>query len=372
MIVVTGIGMLLAVPDGIEDAEPRAYPAPAEVVDRTAWLARRASDAAWADASAERAGFALERIGCTVTASKLGLGGLLAGLDAAGGDPRGLSDAAWLSFLTPPLSPPSARGPVVTAIGACATGLSSWIRAAALLENDEADVVLAGSAEGTTHPLTVAGFRKLGVLSRTRPRPFDRRRDGFVPAEGAGVAVLEREADARARGATVKARILGWAQAGETRHAIATPPDGCSIARLVLRALDASGLGPRDLAYIHLHGTGTRNNDRAEAAALRSIWDDSGLRVPASSTKARTGHCLGAAGAIETLLTIEAMRTGIAPGTYGLEDPDPECASECLIARDERLPGAGPRSALVLSYGFGGSMAALVLEIPAAREGAAA
>lgn len=363
---------MLAAGDGITDAEPRVFPAPAEVVDRTAWLAREASEAAWSDASVAGAGVDPARIGCTVTASKLGLGGLLAGLDAAGGDPRKLSGAAWMAFIAPPLAPPSARGPVVTAIGACATGLSSWIRAAALLENDEADVVLAGSAEGTTHPFTVAGFRKLGVLSRTRPRPFDRRRDGFVPAEGAGVAVLEREADARARGATVRARIVGWAQAGETGHAIATPPDGRSIARLIARALDASGTGPRDLAYIHLHGTGTRNNDRAEAAALRAIWDDAGLRVPASSTKARTGHCLGAAGAVETLLAIDAVRAGVAPGTFGLEETDPECATDCLIAHDERLEGVGPRRALVLSYGFGGSMAALVLEVPAAgeREGA--
>lgn len=367
MIVVTGSGLLLAERDGIADADPRVFASPPGVRDRTAWLAETATTAAWADA-----GFGVhgegapspERTGCTITSSKLGLGGLLAGLDEAGGDPLRIPSDAWRAFIAPALSPPRARGPVVTAIGACATGLASWIRAAALLENDEADVVLAGSAEGTTHPLTVGGFRRMGVVSRTRPRPFDRRRDGFVPAEGAGVAVLEREADAASRGAVARARLLGWAQAGETGHAVATPPDGASIIRLIARALSASNLDPASIDYVHLHGTGTRNNDRAEAAALRATWDARGLRVPASSTKGRTGHCLGAAGAVETLLTIEELARGRAPGTWGLEEPDPECASDCLIAGDEVLVPGRPLRALVLSYGFGGTMAAIVLEVP--------
>jgi 3-oxoacyl-[acyl-carrier-protein] synthase II len=352
-IAVTGHGLLLAAAGPIEDARARIWPAPLDG-DRTAALARRTAESAW---SASRCDAAPDRIGSTVTASKLGLGGLLRAMDAAGSGT--ISAEAWLDFFAPRLNPDFVHGPVVTTIGACATGLCSWIRAAQLLEGDHADAVLAGAAEGTLEPLVIAGFDRMGVLSRTRPRPFDRRRDGFVAAEGAGIVVLERDADARARGVRPLARLLGWALAGDASHPVSTSDDGAAIERLALRALASAELDADELDYIHLHGTGTRQNDVAESAALRRLFDNRGNRVPASSTKALTGHCLGAAGAVEAILTVEALRARRAPRNTGLEELDEACRTECLLRDEEVLEGG---IGLVLSYGFGGSMAAVIIE----------
>lgn len=354
MVVVTGSCLRLASVHALESSEPLFLKTAGPIADdRSAHFARIACDEAW---SASRCGAAPERIGSTVTASKLGIGGLLAARD------RGCVDgSSWMEFMAPRLAPDFARGPVVTTVSACATGLASWIRAAMFLENQEADAVFAGSAEGALHPFVVAGFMRMGVLSRLRPRPFDRRRDGFVPAEGAGIAVLEREDDARKRGAAIRGRVLGWAMAQDPTHPIAGARDGEAITRLIMKALDRSRLSPADLAYVHLHGTGTIQNDIAEAAALRKIFDARGHIVPASSTKSVTGHCLGAAGAVEALITMNVLKRRVAPATFGLDELDRECSSRCFIREDTELYGG---IGLVLSYGFGGHLAALVIESP--------
>ncbi len=351
-IVITGACLRLSSVWPVTSSEPRYMKISGDYSgDRTCHFARRASEHAWATAACR---VPPERIGSTVSASKLGIGGLLSSWDRGS-----ISADAWSEYIAPRLNPDFVRGPVVTTIGACATGLCSWIRAAQLLENQEADVVLAGSAEGALHPFLLAGFKRMGVFSGTRPRPFDRRRDGFVAAEGAGIAVMEREADARRRGAAIRGKVLGWALAQDPTHPVAGAGDGIAVERLMKTALRRAGIEPLDLSYIHLHGTGTIQNDIAEAAALRRLFDDHGHFVAASSTKGATGHCLGAAGAVEALITLNALKKRVAPATTGLEELDERCSSRCLIREDTVIEGG---IGMALSYGFGGHLAALVLE----------
>ncbi len=352
-VVVVSSALRLASNEVLDDARPRRLPARVSG-DRSTSLALELADEAW-----NAAGIAPrpERVGSTLSVSKLALEGLLRAMDAGG-----ITAEAWRDFVAPRLAPSHARGPVVTTVAACATGLFSWIRAARLLRNDECDAVIAGAAEGTLHDFVTAGFSAMGVLSRTRPRPFDRRRDGFVPCEGGAAVVLMREQDARAEGLRPLARVRGWHTAASAGHPVATEEGGTAIHSLVTRSLKMSGLAPDDLGYIHLHGTGTRQNDAAEAATLRRLYDARDARVPASSTKGLTGHCLGAAGAVEAVLAVNALRDRVAPPNHGLEEPAEECHSACLIREPEPIERG---IALVLSYGFGGHQAALVLEAAA-------
>lgn len=345
MIVITGRRCRIAPINGLS---PRLFDEEIDG-DRSSSFARSASLAAWKESFCDAEN---GRIGSTVTASKLGLGGLLSSM-------RTGRKQSWIDFIAPQLAPSFVEGPVTTTIGACATGLSSWIRAAQLLENDEADAVFAGAAEGALDDFVVSGFRRMGVISNTLPRPFDRRRDGFTPAEGVGVVVMEREEDARARGANIYGRLIGWALSADIRHAIESTPDGSAIVRVMTKALRNASITRGELAYIHLHGTGTRGNDRTEAAALRHLFDEQNAHVPASSTKGETGHCLGAAGAVEALITLDALSSGMAPGTTGLEEIDDECRSDCIIRNPTKLAG---KIGVVLSYGFGGHLAAIVVE----------
>lgn len=333
----------------IADATARPFPAPTGS-DRNAALARQL----FAELRPRVPDCAPERIASTVACSKLGLAALLEALDR-----DAVEAEVWRRFIAPPIIPDAAAGPVLAPIAACATGIASIARGIMLLETDEADLVYAGAIDGSLHPLLEAGFRRMGVLSATRPRPFDRRRDGFVIAEGGGVLLLERRRDAAARGARPLGRVPGFALRTETAHPIVGGEDGGRIAALIEAALAAAEIEAAAVAYVHLHGTGTPRNDPAEIDALRRVFGGRGLATPASSTKAFTGHCLGAAGAVETCLTLEALRRGILPPNHGLEEIDAACRWDGLLVAPRPATG---RIGLVLSYGFGGHMAALVVE----------
>jgi len=294
------------------------------------------------------------RTGSTVTVSKPGLQGILSSLDSGK-----ITSKAWADFISNRIVPDNVKGPVVTNISACATGLFSFVRGAMLLTNDECDICLAGAAEATLHPFVVGGFKRMGVISKTRPRPFDKNRDGFVPAEGGAVALLMREADAVSEGIKSVAKILGWAMMQSDSNPVSVKENEHNIVELIQLALTNAEIKKQDLAYIHLHGTGTKQNDIAEAKALRIIFDKKNIFIPASSTKALTGHCLGAAGAVETIITIEFLKNGMAPASFGLEDIDPECQCDCILQNNMRLQRS---IGIILSYGFGGQMAALVIE----------
>lgn len=243
------------------------------------------------------------------------------------------------------------RGPLKNIAAACATGTSSiaigadWIRAGVC------DIVIAGAAESSFHELYMAGFMQMGVLARDRVAPFDAGREGFALGEGAGVVVLESYQHAALRGARTYGEIIGSALANDAHHPLSFRPDGAVIAGTVSKAMEKNGDVRVD--YINAHGTGTKHNDAVETNALKKAFGDAAYSIPISSTKAATGHLLGAAGAVEFGFCLLAMRDNIIPPTLNLITPDPACDLDYVPARARHQQVS---SALSLSFGFGGQI----------------
>jgi 3-oxoacyl-[acyl-carrier-protein] synthase II len=248
-----------------------------------------------------------------------------------------------------------AKGATFSPVAACATGAHSLAVGAQHIQDGYADVVVSGAIEAGLTPLVIAGYAQLGALSRSGTmRPFDRNRDGFVPREGIALMVLESEASARARGAEVLGWISGWSMHADATSMTAMSPAGDTVARAIEAAIRRASYPQVD--YINAHGTATTLNDIMESCAIKSVFGNS---VASSSTKALSGHWLGAAGALEAVLCLQAMREGFLPPTLNLEEPDDECDGDFVpnIGRDASI-----NCALSLSYGFGGHIGALVLE----------
>jgi 3-oxoacyl-[acyl-carrier-protein] synthase II len=252
----------------------------------------------------------------------------------------------------------------VAPIGACSTGLDGAALAARAIRAGRIRGALVGSAEASLTPLMVAAFERMGVLATREPeparaiRPYARDRAGFLIGEGAGVLLLESLASARARGAGILAELVGWAVVSDAHHQTDLAPDGAGVARAIGAALDAAGLGPGEIAHINAHGTATKLNDLVETRAIRAAFGAHADWIKICSTKPVTGHLLSASGSVELIVTIGAMRAGLAPPTLNLEAADPACdldytanvAVPCSIGH-----------ALVLNYGFGGRLGAAVL-----------
>jgi 3-oxoacyl-[acyl-carrier-protein] synthase II len=238
-----------------------------------------------------------------------------------------------------------------------------------MIETGAAKAVLTGGAEATLTPLAKAAF---GAMDATSPtgvsRPFDARRDGFVMGEGAGVLVLESEELARERGARILGKVLGYAATADAHHLTAPDPTGDSAALAITRALGSAGLAPEDLDYVNAHGTSTPLNDRSETEALkRALGSDEARRIPVSSTKSAIGHLLGAAGAVEAIATLLALRDRVAPPTLGYEEQEPGLDLDYVPDSPRplrvRQNGKGPKPAVAISnsFGFGGHNAVLCL-----------
>jgi len=249
------------------------------------------------------------------------------------------------------------RGYRLTIATACSSSLGSIALAADAIEEGRADLMVAGGAEGHCR-MTFAGFNALQAVDPEVCRPFDRRRAGLSLGEGAAILILESEAHARARDAEILARIGGYGMSADAWHMTAPDPQGAGAALAMRRALDAAGLAPDDVEYVNAHGTGTPQNDPIETRAIRNVFGLHASRLAVSSTKSQVGHCLGAAGAIETAATILGMLGGFLPPTVNLEEPDPECDLD-YVARAARSRRIGV--AITNSYGFGGNNASLVL-----------
>lgn len=242
-----------------------------------------------------------------------------------------------------------------TSFSACAAAAQSIAAAARAVARGDVDLALAGGHDSMLHPVGYLSFVVLGALSPTGCRPFDRARDGFLIGEGAAMLVLAREADARAAGLPVLARVLGAGTSVDAWAVTAPHPEGHGAALAMTRALRDAGLGAGDVDYVNAHGTGTPVGDRAEALAVRRVLGD----VPVSSCKGAVGHTIAAAGAVEAALCVDALRSGVVPGTVGLVDPDPELPIHVL-----REPTAlHPRVLVSNSFGFGGQNCALVLGV---------
>ncbi|GLW79299.1 3-oxoacyl-[acyl-carrier-protein] synthase 2 [Actinokineospora globicatena] len=252
----------------------------------------------------------------------------------------------------------NARGPNFATATACASGATAIGVAMSLLRSGACDVVITGGAEASLTPTIVSSFAKMKALSRSgTSRPFDVSRDGFVIAEGAGVLVLERLADATARGARVWSRLRGHGATADAHHATTPHPDGIGAAAAIHTALADAGVLPDEVDHVNAHATSTPVGDVTEATTLRKIF---GTRPVVTSTKGVTGHTLGASGAIEACLTALTLHHGVIPPTAGLTALDP--AIDIDVARSAR--SANPEVAVSNSFGFGGQNAVLVLSKP--------
>jgi 3-oxoacyl-[acyl-carrier-protein] synthase II len=256
------------------------------------------------------------------------------------------------------------KGPSFAPLSACAAGAHAIGEAVELIESGRADAVVAGGSEAGLVPLARAAFSALDALSPTGvSRPFDVRRDGFVMGEGAAVLIVEDAEKARERGANVLAYVRGYGATTDAYHLTAPDKEGLGAAEAMRIALADAGLTPEDVVYVNAHGTSTPLNDRSETKALKLALGDAAKDIPVSSTKSAIGHLLGAAGAVEAVATILALRDRIAPPTLGHEEPEEGLDLDYVPGKARPLDIDGkPAVGLSNAFGFGGHNAVLCLE----------
>lgn len=255
-----------------------------------------------------------------------------------------------------------ARGPNMTVNTACAAGASALHVARDLIRSGQADVMIAGGVEAGITGLSVSAFAQMGALSgnddpQTASRPFDVGRDGFVMGEGAGIVILESAEHAARRGATVLARLAGAGASADAHHATAPPEDGAGAILAMQRALADAGLDPAAIGHLNAHGTSTPLNDAAESRAIRAVFGDDADTLAVASTKGATGHLLGAAGAVEAVFSILALRNGLIPPTAGTTTVDPAIGLDVVTDTARR---SDLEAVMSNSFGFGGQNASLV------------
>ncbi len=257
-------------------------------------------------------------------------------------------------------------GPNHAVVTACSTGAHSIGDAARMIAMDDADVMLAGGAEGAICPIGIAGFGQARALStgfRDEPwrgsRPYDKDRDGFVMGEGAGVVVLEEYEHAKARGAKIYAEVIGYGLSGDAYHVTAPHPEGSGAYRAMEMAMRKSGLSLSDIDYVNAHGTSTPLGDELELGAVRRLFGDAINTMSMSSTKSAIGHLLGGAGAVESIFCILALRDQIVPPTLNLDNPSDNCIGVDLVPHVAKKRKVN--AVLNNSFGFGGTNASLVM-----------
>jgi 3-oxoacyl-[acyl-carrier-protein] synthase II len=249
------------------------------------------------------------------------------------------------------------RGPNYATVSACSSSAHALGDAYRILERGEADVMVTGGAEATVTPMTIAGFGNMKALStrndspETASRPFDATRDGFVLGEGAGIVILETLEHAATRGATVLGEIVGFGQSGDAYHLTAPAPEGAGAQLAIRAAFRDAEIEPADVDYINAHGTSTPMNDATETRAVKAVFGDHAYNLVISSTKSMTGHLLGAAGAVEAIVSMLACRDGTIPPTTNFTTADPECDLDYAHNRKVEQP---VRVAISNSFGFGG------------------
>jgi 3-oxoacyl-[acyl-carrier-protein] synthase II len=260
----------------------------------------------------------------------------------------------------------NARGPNMAAVSACASSNHAIGTSLNIIRRGDADVMIAGGAEAGISEIPIGAFAAMRALSTRRNdqpeaacRPFDAERDGFVMSEGAGILVLEALDHAQARGATIHAEVVGYGATDDASHITLPAPGGRGAVGSMSLALFDAGLSTEDVQYINAHGTSTTPNDRAETAAIKTVFGDQAYRIPVSSTKSMTGHTLGAAGGVEAVACVRAIESGMIPPTINYEFPDPECDLDYVPnqAREVTVDVA-----MSNSFGFGGHNATLIFQ----------
>lgn len=345
-------------------------------LDRVVQFAVTAATEAWADAGlANRPDVDPDRVAVVVSSVAGGLGALLSAHDTLRiRGARHVPPYTLAAFIPNAAAAQiaievRARGSVHAPSNGCASGTESIAQAADLVRLGRADVVLAGGAEAPIHPVILGGFAAMRALSTRNDdpahacRPFDTARDGFVLGEGAGILVVEEAGHARARGAPVLARILGSGTSTDAHHMVRPRPDGAAMAAAARRSLADAGVAPHHIAHVNAHATATAVGDLAESRALHQVFGTRVDQVLVSATKAMTGHLQGAAGAVETIATLLALREHRAPPTLNRTHPDPAIALTLTGDTATPLP-AGPLTGMCVSAGFGGSNTCLVLATP--------
>ena len=260
-----------------------------------------------------------------------------------------------------------ARGPNYAPVAACSSGAHAVGEALWSIRTGRTDAVIAGAAEAAVTPLAIGGFEAMNALSarndapQKASRPFDKKRDGFVLGEGAGILVLEEEEHARRRGARILAELVGYAATADAHHLTQPSEDGGQAARCIRDALRDASLEPRQISYVNAHGTSTPLNDVHETRAIKAAFGEHARSVPISSTKSMTGHLLGAAGSTEAAFSVQTLMHGVMPPTINQEVPDPNCDLDYIPnrAREARLD-----TAMSLSFGFGGTNTVLIFARP--------
>ncbi len=256
-----------------------------------------------------------------------------------------------------------AKGPNVSSVSACATGTHSIGDAYHIIARGDADAMIAGGAESTITPLAIGGFNVMRALStrnddpQTASRPFEKNRDGFVMAEGAGILVLEEYEAAKARGAKIYGEVCGYGLTADAHHLTAPAPGGEGAARCMKMAIKNAGISAEDVDYINAHGTSTHFNDLYETMAIKTVLGDHAKKVMVSSTKGMTGHALGAAGGMEAAFSLLVMQRGSVPPTVNYQESDPECDLD-YVPNEARQ--AEVKVVLSNSFGFGGTNASLL------------
>ena len=258
-----------------------------------------------------------------------------------------------------------ARGPALNCLTACAASTQAIGEAAQILRRGDADVMIGGGAHSMIHPFGVTGFNRLTALSTANDappaasRPFDGQRGGFVLGEGAGVVILETLDHAMARNAPILAEVVGFGSTADAFRITDQAPDGAGAVAAMREAMKDAKLTPADIHYINAHGTGTRENDGNETGAIRTVFGDRAKAVPVSSIKSMMGHLIAAAGAVELITCVLAIRDNVLPPTMNLDHPDPECDLDYvpLKARDRKVDYA-----MSNSFGFGGHNASLLFK----------
>lgn len=350
------------------DAEKYMERSEARRLSRFLQFAIAAGDSALADSSLDLDSVDKERVGVMI-------GSGIGGLDVLGEQHRRQIDGGpgrVSPFLVPYMIPDMAsgytsirhgfKGPNSCVVTACSTGANAIGDAMHIIRRGEADVMVAGGAEAPITEIGLAGFCAARALSTRNDeperasRPFDVDRDGFVMGEGAGVLILESLDHAVARGANIYGEIVGYAMTGDAYHITAPDPNGDGARRSMNLALKYAGLEPKDIGYVNAHGTSTPYGDRLESLAIERVFGE-GATVPVSSTKSMIGHTLGAAGAVESIVCIQAMNTGILPPTINLENQDPECRLD-YVPNEARK--ADVEFVMKNSFGFGGHNVTLI------------
>ncbi len=258
-----------------------------------------------------------------------------------------------------------AKGPNSAVVTACATGSHAIGDAFKIIQRNDADIMIAGGSESVITPLAIGGFNAMKALSTRNnepekaSRPFDIDRDGFVMGEGAGIVILESLESALDRGANIYAEIAGYGMSSDAYHITAPSPTGEGAVRCMRMAIKDAGVEPSDINYINAHGTSTKYGDEIETNAIKTLFGEHAYKIPVSSTKSMTGHLLGAAGGVESVISILSINKGIIPPTINLTNPDPECDLDYVpnIARK-----ADVTCCLSNSFGFGGTNACLLFK----------